>query len=223
MTGSSLVWDVFDVLRANGCSPQCSNKVHHLSALDILSYHHYFIQLPKSAKLQWIVDYLNTHSSSFNPCETMHIIAGKNVCQALWIATLGISTSLYYKARKMVSGGSIHVYRDIQRTPLQKSSRAVAWMHNYFSLIGDQMPHRMIVHLPSNLSKLSVYNRMACDMRSRGLEHIVCQSQFFRLWDEHFAHVSIPKVCQIRQLYKVLRFNAFYSRKIDSLSVIFVA
>ena len=85
------------------------------------------------------------------------------------------------------------------------------------------MPHRMIVHLPSNLSKLSVYNRMACDMRSRGLEHIVCQSQFFRLWDEHFAYVSIPKVCQIRQLYKVLRFNAFYSRKIDSLSVIFVA
>lgn len=193
VVGTSISWDVFDVFKSSGCSMECPSDVHHLSPVELLSYHYYFAQLPKSAKLQWIVDYIHTHSSTTNPNITF-IISGKPVCQALWIATLGISKSFFYKARRKVSTGCIHIYKELHRTPLQKSNRAVAWMHNYFTLIGDLLPNRMVVHLPSNLSKSSVYNRMRMDMLNRSCQY-VSKSQFFRLWEETFPHVTIPKVC----------------------------
>ena len=195
-TGATLMWDVFDVFNMTGCLTQCARKGHNISPLEILSYHHYFSQLPKYAKLQWIVDYINTHST--HAMDVTFMISGKIVCQSLWMSTLGICTSLYFKAKNKASNGCIHVFKDIHRKPLERSNQAVAWMHNYFSLVGDYMPHRMVVHLPSNLSKLLVYHRMADEMKRRRHEQVVSQSQFFRLWDDNFSHVKIPKVYEIQ-------------------------
>ena len=89
-TGATLMWDVFDVFNMSGCVTQCARKVHNISPLVILSYHHYFSQLPKYAKLQWIVDYINTHST--HAMNVTFMISGKIVCQSLWMSTLGICT-----------------------------------------------------------------------------------------------------------------------------------
>ena len=54
------------------------------------------------------------------------------------------------------------------------------------------MPDKLAIHLPSMLSRKSVYERMKqerCDSAS-----LVSQSQFYALWSQHYPHVTIPAV-----------------------------
>lgn len=51
-----------------------------------------------------------------------------------------------------------------------------------------------MIHLPSNLTKVGIYQRMDTDMQHRKLGNITSQSNFFKIWDEHFPEVVIPKV-----------------------------
>jgi hypothetical protein len=178
-------------MKLNGCADNCGETVHHLQAVNVLSYHYYFTKLPKSAKRQWILDYFHTHSSNN---ETTYIISGKTVCQKVWIATLGISSTSFYSIRKLFTSGTVRVFATPNRKPLQKTHEALAWMQQYFSLIGDHMPHRMMIHLPSCLSKVSVYKRMVSDFQARQKGQFVSKSQFFLLWENHFNHVTIPAV-----------------------------
>ncbi len=62
------------------------------------------------------------------------------------------------------------------------------------------MPDRVTVHLPSCLSKLSVYQGMASELKERGRSKIVSQLQFFVVWKTHFHHVTIPKVWLLGKL-----------------------
>ena len=73
------------------------------------------------------------------------------MCQKVWVATLGISITSFYK---VFISGTVRVFAKPNRQPLQKTYDTLAWMQQYFSLIGDHMPHRMMIHLPSCLSKL---------------------------------------------------------------------
>ena len=184
-------WDVFDVMKLNGCAEKCGEAIHHLLPVNILSYHYYFTTLPKSAKRQWLLDYFHTHSSNL---ETTYIISGKTVCQKVWIATLGISPTSFYSIRKLFISGTVRVFAKPNRQPLQKTYEALGWMQQYFSLIGDHRPHRMMIHLPSCLSKVSVYKRMVSEFQSRQKGQFISKSQFFLLWDNHFNHVIIPAV-----------------------------
>ena len=194
-----LSWDFLTTLKINGCQEQCATEQHHLHPIDILSYHNHFTQLPRPARRQWVLDYLNTHSShdtSSGEPVTIYLIGGKPVCRPLWIATLGISNSLYYEVRKLFQNGHVRITKEIQRAPLQRTSEAIAWMDTFFNLIGDHMPHRIAVHLPSSLSKSAVYQRMVAEMTGRSKDSIISLPQFFKVWDEHFRQVTIPKVCQ---------------------------
>ena len=56
------------------------------------------------------------------------------------------------------------------------------------------MPHRMTMHLPSFLSKFSIYQRMVSDFQYRNKEQIISKSQFFLLWEKRFRHATIPSV-----------------------------
>ena len=79
-------------------------------------------------------------------------------------------------------------------TVLQRTSEAIAWMEHYFSLVGDHMPHRMGIHLPSSLTKTAIYQRLVSDMKARDRPSVVSQAQFFKLWEDHYSNVTIPKV-----------------------------
>ena len=193
-------WDFLTVLHMDGCQGACAFEKHCLLPTDILIYHEHFDALPKSARRQWILDYLNTHSSvntTTSEATTVFLICGKSVCQSLWLATLGISTSVFYEVRRLFLDGSKKLNQEVHRTPQIRTSEAIAWMDCFFTLVGDQLPHSMAIYLPSSLTKSGVYQRLAADMRQRDKPAIVSQPQFFRLWDEHFQHVSIPKVCLV--------------------------
>ena len=199
-TECSLSWSPFHVHQMHGCSRQCCHNVHGVSALDILTYNAYFNQLPKPARRKWLLDYITTHSSvsSEKLPEISFFVCGKAVCQVIWIATLGISSSFFYRIRQKAFSGSISIVTEPQRSPLQKTSKAIAWIENYFALVGDKLPHRMVIHLPSNLTKVGIYKKMCQDFAHRNEPtNIVSQSNFFKIWNENFPQVLIPKVSHI--------------------------
>ena len=122
------------------------------------------------------------------------MISGKVVCLAVWIATLGLSKSYYYGVRQLFLQGCKRIVSHIHRNPTQKTNEAVAWLDNFLSLMGDKMPNRGTIHLPSCFSKLSIYQRLVQEFKDRRKDQIISQSQFFEIWKTHFHHVSIPKV-----------------------------
>ncbi len=192
-------WDFLEVMQMNSCGENCAIQKHHLSPTDILKYHEHFDSLSQMAKKQWLLDYLIMNSSGEGEqLDIPLLICGKGVCLTLWLATLGISQSYFYGVRTLFLRGHKRILSHVQRNPTQRTSEAMAWMDNFVSLMGDKMPDRATVHLPSCLSKLSVYHRMASDLRERGRTKIVSQSQFFEIWKTHFHHVTIPKVCLLR-------------------------
>ena len=114
--GDPACWSFADVLSIDGCSAKCGVKVHQLLELDVLSYHHYFTQLNKSAKRQWMLDYFRTHSSMN---ETTYMIGGKTVCQKIWIAALGVPTSVFFI--------------DFDNCTIMEQSKSIVYQNSHFS------------------------------------------------------------------------------------------
>lgn len=83
-----------------------------------------------------------------------------------------------------------------RKRPATKTEDACAWMHRYFTLVGDQMPHINRIHLPSWDSQKFVYARYKEDMLLQGESEyaIISLRSFYRTWSEHFPHVVIPEV-----------------------------
>lgn len=187
------------MVNMNGCGEKCAVAKHYLSPTDILRYHGHFTGLSSVAKKQWLLDYfIMTSSGEAEHMATPLLICGKSVCLPLWLATLGISQSHYFRVRSLFLQGHKQILSHVQRTPTLRTNEAMAWMDNFFSLMGERMPDRATVHLPSCLSKLSIYTRMECELKARRREKVVSQSQFFEIWKAHFHHVTIPKVCLAR-------------------------
>ena len=188
-------WNFLTVLCLDGCSAQCATAAHHLLPTDILRYHEHFTGLSPFAKKQWLLDYFVMNSSGTGEqLEIPYYICGKRVCFQLWIKTLGISQSHFYNVRSLFLKGHKRIIQQVVRTPLQRTSEAVAWMDSFFTRIGDRMPDRPTIHLPSSLSKISIYQNMTEELQQRGKSVVISQSQFFDVWKTHFGHVTIPKV-----------------------------
>ena len=179
----------------NGCGAACATTKHMLSPVDILRYNGHFSELSSISKKQWLLDYFIMNSSTEgDELETPYLICGKPVCLSLWVATLNISLSHFYHMRSLFRQGHVSIVIQVQRSPLLRTKEAIAWMEGFFALMGERMPDRATVHLPSCLSKLSVYQRMNAEMKERKKTQIISQSQFFQLWKTSFSHVTIPKV-----------------------------
>ena len=64
--------------------------------------------------------------------------------------------------------------------------------------VGDHMPDKIAIHLPSMLSRKSVYERMKQERAE--CASLVSQSQFYALWSQNYPRVTIPAVSSL--LYK---------------------
>lgn len=112
----------------------------------------------------------------------------------VWLKVLGLSRSRYYEVTKTYTDGVVLFQQFNNISALRpKSCKAIAWMHHYFQQIGDQMPDRMAIHLPSLLTNTLIYSRMVEDMAAHG-DEAISKSQFYNLWILEFPHVTIPKV-----------------------------
>ena len=61
--------------------------------------------------------------------------------------------------------------------------------------VGDQLPDRLMTHLPSSLTQRAVYERMKEEMS--GVTSCVSLPQFYNLWKDYYPHVSIPSVSEV--------------------------
>ena len=222
--GLSSDWDYKKVIEMDGCEVGCASRIHHLLLHDLIRLHDHFTSLSQLARKQWLLDFIaNNTTGSGNEATTTFIISGKSVCFKVWLATLHISHTHFYNVKAMFNEGATRVIHHVNRVPMQKTFDALVWMDDYFMKIGDRMPDKPVVHLPSSLTKTSVYERMKRDMADLGKKSLVSQSQFFKLWDTHYKHVSIPKVWFIFTLQPhILHFHVqFHCRRIDSPSVMY--
>lgn len=141
----------FSLLYIDGCSKQCATSIHHLLPADTLHYHGHFAGLSPLARKQWLLDCLVMNSSGTgDQLEIPYFICGKRVCFQLWIKTPGISQSHFYNVQSLFLKGHKCIIQQVARTPLQKTSEAVAWMDSFFTYIGDRMPDRSTIHLLSH-------------------------------------------------------------------------
>ena len=101
----------------------------------------------------------------------------------------------------MFKSGKVSVERQAQRKMSLKSNEALAWMGNFFDRVGDHLPDKSIIHLPSMLTVKSIFARMNEEIHSQDQSEVISQAQFYILWKEFFPHVSIPAVSK----YSILK------------------
>ena len=166
---------------------------HHLSLTDIWTARQRFDHLGAFQQRQWVLNYLHSNCSKETK-EVVFLLSGKSVCFPVWLAALGLSKSRYYEVRKEFASGILFIERVTSpKSRLPKSYDAVAWMRRYFNQVGDHMPDRMAIHLPSFLTNALVYSRMKEELEAKN-QTVISVSHFYNLWTTEFPHVSIPKV-----------------------------
>ena len=186
------LWDT--VVAINDCQASCALTCHHLSEVDVWITHQRFRHLGHLNQRRWVLDYLHTNTCR-DTNETKFCLCGKPVCLRVWLAVLGLSKSRFYEIRKSYKDGSLAIEKvSVPTKRRSKTYEAISWMTRYFRQVGDQLPDRMAVHLPSFLTSSAIYERMKEDFDAGG-HSLISRSHFCSLWKSEFSHVSIPKVC----------------------------
>jgi hypothetical protein len=86
---------------------------------------------------RWMYEYFSNHCPNDDEgvCEPLglqFVLCGKNVCKAVWLATLAISTSRYYEQRSLFIESPGPPEKKKMRTLSSKSVAAISWMTSYF-------------------------------------------------------------------------------------------
>ena len=135
-----------------------------------------------------------------------YMLCGKKVCRKAFLSILSISQKRLRTVERLVESRAISAKPTLlsSRSRTQKVEITSVWMESYFKRIGDRMPHTEQVHLPSFLTKTSIYHQMMAELFQQGHTEndIISLSHFYALWNERFSYCIIPKV-----------FNMYYARK----------
>ena len=154
--------------------------------------------MPVNHQKQWLLDTINEHGHEILLGEKRinFQIAGLSVCQAAFCQVYGISKKRIKRVCQLVSAGQRIVEHGNKgkRKNNTKSELAVAWMDRYFHLIGDNMPQKKQIHLPSWETQKDIYHRYCEDMKRQGgtAADILCLSLFYKVWKTDFSMVVIP-------------------------------
>ena len=92
-----------------------------------------------------------------------------------------------------------HGHLGIKR-PTEKTKDCIAWLEFFVNCVGQHQPDQKTIHLPSCFTILSIYKQMVQEHDSLGVTSVGL-SQFYRIFNQNFPHVSLPKVTTV--LYSV--------------------
>lgn len=70
---------------------------------------------------------------------------------------------------------------------------AMVWLCDFTDRFGEKLPMNNKIHLPSCLTRASIYKYMKEEVESTG-GSVCSQSHFFRVWRKEMPNVTIPKV-----------------------------
>jgi len=142
---------------------------------------------------QKIVSYMRQHSRDDG--SVLYTVAGQEVCEKCFRMVYGIRYKLYSAMKAKFRSDTIVVeHGHLGRGSYTRTTvRVVSWLRMFINKVGDHMPSKPQIHLPSCLTKSDVYTLAVDDLSQGGFE--CCKkSTFFQVWLNEFPHVKIPKV-----------------------------
>lgn len=182
-----------EVVLKNCCDENCLGKV---SVADVIYAREGFYEKSEVDQNQHVLTYMHQHrkrESSSTDC--VYVIGGAVVCENAWRLVMGIKRTRFQSLKKKVTSGVVlieHGRKGMCYTSAA-STNISSWMSSFFKKVGDRMPMKEMIHLPSCLSKQDVYSIACDDLEGNGLA--TCgRSTFFQLWKSQYSHVVIPKV-----------------------------
>ena len=179
-------WKLSSVLEFNGCAQNCAIAEHMLNEHSILSAHSQFNNKSVQEQNMWVLEYFNSHCP-FDVNEVRdfkgltYTIHGRHVCLASWLEILSISGSRFYRLKSdFIENGGISLLSSHLKSPCVKTSKAVAWMRQYFERIGDKRPDKEGIYLPTCLTRKRIHETMTEEfLQVHGPNaEIICMSQF---------------------------------------------
>lgn len=98
-------------------------------------------------------------------------MGGKEVCKEIFCQVYSLSPKRLYRVRKAVSQGQVNAQHGNKgrKKVSTRVNEAKTWMERYFNLIGDKMPDKNQIHLPSWDKQIDIYQRFKDDMQKMGM------------------------------------------------------
>ena len=83
-----------------------------------------------------------------------------------------------------------------KKKPTIRGDECKIWMEK---IIGDKIPDKNQIHLPSWDKQKDIYLRYTNDMHAKGIseDQLVVLSTFYRMWKDDFPNVHIPAVSNL--------------------------
>jgi hypothetical protein len=159
------------VLISKCCDNLCTRD---LTVNDILIVRSKFSNLNITEQRQWLADKIIENSSSID-WKTKYIVAGKEVCRESFCLVHNFSPKRLFRIRKEVTQGCFN-YEHGNKGKKKETTRVnevKTWMNRYFKLIGDKLPDKDQIHLPSWDTQKAIYQRYKDDMMRMGM-YIAC-------------------------------------------------
>ena len=142
---------------------------------------------------QFIITYMRDHSRKDK--SVLYTLCGEQVCEVCWRLTYGIRYNKFRGLKDKYTSGVVALEHGLtgRLNTSQSSLRLISWMRSFFEKIGDHMPMSDALHLPSCLTRVDVYELAKDDLTQGGL---ACCSlaHMYKVWNDEFPHVKIPKV-----------------------------
>ena len=164
-----------------------------LSQYCIESLQKNFYALSEIEQVQKVLTYMNEHRRTDG--SVLYSVGGQEVCETAFRMAYGLRYNRFAAIKLKHSGGAILAeHGRVGRGRHGDSSiRAISWLRMFFDKVGDRMPTKDDIHLPSCLTKSDVYS-LACDDLSQGGLECCSLVTFYKIWTEEFPHVKIPNV-----------------------------
>lgn len=181
----------------------CCDKLclRHLTATDIISTKVDYVSLTRNDQRLYLFNKIKEGScESAGKVTTKFFIAGKEICAVAWSMIYNISSFTMYRMQKRVVCGEEPTHGNVGKRRVNTKAESVStWMDAYFNLIGDKMPHKNQLHLPSWETQKDIYYRYVGDMKKCGIseDEIAGISIFYKVWTDEFSNVVIPQVWTI--------------------------
>ena len=156
---------ISQLLIGSCCSKYC---VRQITVNDILLCRKKFGAMSVAEQRQWLADKIFENSDKSTQ-ETKYIIAGKETCKLSFCQVYGFPPKRLSRIKKAVSAGQVTIEHGNKGNPktTTRGIEAKTWMKRYFELIGDKMPDKDQIHLPSWDTQKAVYQRYR-DMMKMG-------------------------------------------------------
>ena len=175
------------------CSRRRVTCFKTLSQKSIENTQQHFYGLSETAQTQKVLNYMKEHGRVDGT--VLYNVGGEEVCEAGFLMVYGLRYNRFKTIKsKYSSGVVIAEHGNLGRGQYSVASiRAMSWLRMFISKVGDSMPMKEEIHLPSCLTKSDVY-ALAADDLSQGSLECCGVSSFYNLWKAEFPNVKIPQV-----------------------------